>query len=66
MLGLDHPFFDPLWRRIAVVAFCLGWALLEASRDEMLWAVMFGSLGLIAAWQFFVQRSPSDKNGDEE
>ena len=30
MKDVDHPFFRPLWRRIALVAVCLGWAGLHA------------------------------------
>jgi hypothetical protein len=25
-----HPWFEPLWRRLAVLAVCLGWVGLEA------------------------------------
>jgi hypothetical protein len=54
----NHPFFVPLWRRIAIVAFCLGWALLEFSFGEDIW--MAGSLAISAwlIWAFFVVFKP--------
>ncbi|RVD37518.1 DUF3329 domain-containing protein, partial [Mesorhizobium sp. M4A.F.Ca.ET.020.02.1.1] len=29
MKDYEHPFFRPLWRRIAVVAVCLAWSVIE-------------------------------------
>ena len=55
MLDLDHPVFLPLWRRVAVVALCLGWAGLDLARGALFWAVLFGGLGLYAANGFFLR-----------
>ncbi len=55
MFDLDHPFFLPLWRRVAVAALCLGWAGLELARGALFWAVLFGGLGLYAAHGFFLR-----------
>ena len=52
--GLRHPFFIPLWRRIATVALCLGWAVLEFTSGGPAWGMLFGGIGLIAAWGFFI------------
>ena len=58
MFDLNHPFFRPLWRRVAVVAVCLGWAGFELATGSPLWAVIFGGLGLYAAWGFFFAFDP--------
>lgn len=54
IFGLRHPFFIPLWRRILTVALCLGWGLLEFSSGNPGWGTLFGGIGLIAAWGFFI------------
>lgn len=33
----EHPFFRPLWRRILVVAICLGWSILEFWSNAPTW-----------------------------
>lgn len=53
-LGLRHPFFNPLWRRVATVAVCAGWGVFEAVNGAVLWAALFLGLGGVAAWAFFV------------
>jgi hypothetical protein len=58
LFDLNHPFFRPLWRRVAVVAFCLGWAAVEIAAGSVFWAMLFGGIGLFAAWQFFVAFDP--------
>ena len=60
----NHPFFRPLWLRIAIVAVCLLWAMVEAGTGEMMWAILFAAIGLYAAYGFFVTfnpREPDDK-----
>ncbi|WP_305971431.1 MULTISPECIES: hypothetical protein [unclassified Mameliella] len=54
MFDVQHPFFIPLWRRIFVVAACLGWALLELSWGNPGWSILFGAIGVYCAHQFFV------------
>lgn len=54
MLDLEHPFFLPVWRRVAVVALCLGWAVVELVGGAVFWAILFGAAGLYAAHGFFV------------
>ena len=54
MFDVQHPFFIPLWRRIAVVAACLGWALLELSWGNPGWSILFGAIGSYCAHQFVV------------
>ncbi len=57
-LDLEHPFFLPAWRRAAVVALCLGWALVELSAGQFFWAILFGAAGAYAAYGFFVAWDP--------
>lgn len=64
-----HPFFRPLWRRIAVVVVSLGWALFELSTGAVFWAILFGAIGAYAAWEYFVVFDPAnyeDKTKGEE
>jgi hypothetical protein len=58
MFDLDHPFFAPPWRRVAVVAACLGWAAVELATGGVGWALLFGGLGLYAGYRFFVTFDP--------
>ena len=57
-LDLDHPFFLPLWRRAALVAALLVWTVLEVIIGSSTWAMLFGALGLYAAYAFFVAWDP--------
>ena len=67
MFDMDHPFFRPLWIRIAVVAVCLGWALVELMGGSPGWAMIFGALGAYAGWNFFVGGTRrEDRNEDDD
>ena len=55
-----HPFFRPLWRRVLVTGFCLGWALFELSNGSTIWAAVFGACGVHLFLQFFVKFDPAD------
>jgi hypothetical protein len=56
----NHPFFRPLWRRIAVVAACLIWAIVEFVTGEPFWGVIALGFGGYGIWQFFVIYDPSE------
>lgn len=60
LLDVQLAFFRPLWRRVAVVAACLGWAVFEYMTDHPYWAAFFGALGVYCAHQFFVAFAPRD------
>lgn len=53
LFDFRHPFFDPLWRRVVTVGFCLLWAAFEFSSGQTVWAMLFGAFGVIAGYQFF-------------
>ena len=60
LFDVQHPFFTPLWRRIAVVVLCLGWAAVEFFSGNAFWGVLFGAIGLYCAHQFFIAFNPVD------
>ncbi|PRX35052.1 hypothetical protein SAMN05216257_102473 [Meinhardsimonia xiamenensis] len=53
-LDLDVPFFLPLWRRVAVVVICLGWAGWEFSSGAPGWGLLFAAAGLYCGWALLV------------
>lgn len=65
-----HPFYRPLWRRVALVGFCLLWALFELSNNAPFWALIFGGVGLMMGYEFFLKpRKPpasDDHQGDSK
>jgi len=64
LFGLQHPFFQPLWRRVVTVAVCLGWAMLEFATGAPFWGIIFGAVGAVAIWQFFLTPWPGADGGD--
>lgn len=54
LFDLRHPFFRPLWRRVAVTAVCVVWAVVELMGGNVFWAILFGGLGGLCAWEFFI------------
>lgn len=59
MFDLRHePFFRPLWRRIAVVALCLGWGAFEFIGGAPFWGTLFAGAGLYAAWELLIAFDP--------
>lgn len=55
-----HPFFRPRWRRVAVVAAFVGWALVEVVTGSPGWAMLFGAAGLYAAYVLLFNDKPED------
>ena len=68
MFEMRVPFFFPLWRRIVVIAICVGWAGFELISGEPIWAILFVAAGATAAWQFFFSGWPDnrDSQGDTD
>ncbi len=60
LIDVQLPFFIPLWRRVVLVALCLGWALVELSNGAVMFALLFGGIGLFCAHQFFIAFDPKD------
>lgn len=61
---IQHPFFNPLWRRIAVTTVCALWGLYEWSQDAQIWAILFGAIAVYCAHQFFWAWQPSSLDDD--
>lgn len=64
LLDVQSRFFIPLWRRVALVALCLLWALFEFSLGSPGWAIFFVAIGLYCAHQFFVAFDPPQEDGE--
>jgi hypothetical protein len=58
LIDPNHPFYRPLWIRIAIVGVCLGWAIVEASTREPFWAIIVGALGIYSAYKLLLTFSP--------
>jgi hypothetical protein len=58
LIDPNHPFYRPLWRRVLIVAVCLGWAIVEASTSEPFWAILVGAVGIYAAWMLLLNFNP--------
>ena len=52
-------FFDPLWRRVAVVAICAGWTGLEFFYGENMWAGIAAAITAYAVWSFLLAYKPA-------
>ncbi|UUP18608.1 DUF3329 domain-containing protein [Nitratireductor thuwali] len=59
-LDASHPFFRPLWRRVLVVAICIGWGLFEFVSGAPFWGILFTGAGAYAAWVLLIAKTPDD------
>ena len=50
----NHPWFRPLWRRVAVVAVCFAWAIVEFATGTPFWGVIALGFAGYGIWQFFI------------
>jgi len=48
----EHPFFRPLWRRIAVVALCVFWTAIEFYNGDQLWLTITAGMTLYAVYVY--------------
>ena len=64
MFDASHPFYRPLWRRVAIVAFTAVWALVEYRNDAPIWAALFAAISAWCAWFFFVVYKDSAEGVD--
>lgn len=56
---VQHPMFKPLWLRIVIVGFTLGWAAFELFVTQSpFWAILFGAIGVYLAHQFLIAFNP--------
>ena len=53
MKDSEHPFFRPLWRRVAVVAVCLPGRHSSSATGTPFWGVIALGFAGYGVWQFF-------------
>ena len=60
----EKDFFRPMWRRVAITVFLVGWLGFELlySHDQM-WALIVGCALAYAVWSFFI--SFDRRDGDK-
>ena len=62
MMGSSsHPFFDPLWRRILLVAAIVVWSLTEFYFESYTWGMMVGIFAVYGAWSYLIAYLPSSQ-----
>ena len=74
LIDPKHRFYRPLPVRIAIVAVCLGWAIVEATTGEPFWGIIVGALGAYSAWMLLLNYRPEpdapiapvSRNDDED
>jgi hypothetical protein len=64
-IDVQHPFFKPLWRRVAVVVVCGFWAVVEFATGSPFWGVLFAGMGGYCAYAFFVAFDPDGTAGKD-
>ena len=58
----EHPFFRPLWRRIAIIAVCAGWSVFEFWNGSSMWGWIAAAFTAYAAWQFlYLYKEPVEQ-----
>lgn len=58
---VEHPWFDALWRRIVLVAFCAGWTGVEYAFGNITWVYIMAAITAYAAWAYlFNYKGPDD------
>ena len=65
MAGEDHPFLRPLWRRIALVGFCVAWAIFEVVYGQSFWALIATGMAGYGAWIFLIAYKPGAEKEKE-
>jgi hypothetical protein len=61
MKDAEHVFFRPLWRRIALVVFCAGWAAFEFWNEQAFWGTLAAGMAAYAAVTFLINyKLPAD------
>jgi hypothetical protein len=50
----DRAFFEPFWRRIAMLAVLVAWLAWEWSNGETFWATLVGGGTAYFVWAYFI------------
>lgn len=59
MRDADHPWMRPLWRRVALVAVCAVWAVIELATNSPGWALLAGGMAAYGAWVYLITYKPA-------
>ena len=62
LIDPKHKFYRPAYVRIAIVAVCLGWAIVEATTGEPIWGIAVGAVGVYAAWMLLLNYTPPSED----
>lgn len=62
----EHPFLDPLWRRMVLVAFCVFWAGVEFYFDNAMWGYVVLAIAVYAAWAYLLTYKSSSEAADPD
>lgn len=60
LFDFNNPFFKPLWIRVSLVVFLIGWTLFEFSGGNTFWAGLFAFMAAAAFWGLFMSFNPRD------
>ncbi|MGK9051963.1 DUF3329 domain-containing protein [Neorhizobium sp. CSC1952] len=68
MIDPNHPFYEPLWRRLLIPVVCAVWAVFELYAGEPIWAIIVGAMGIYATYKLFMEKRkpPVSKPADEQ
>jgi hypothetical protein len=67
MTERDHPFFRPLWRRVAIVVVCLAWAAMEFFGGSPTWMMIALAFAAYGAWQYlYLYKKPEESEAAAE
>ncbi|MDR9773477.1 hypothetical protein RJJ65_12540 [Rhizobium hidalgonense] len=58
LIDPNHPAYQRLWVRIAIVAVCFGWAGVELVTGDPFWAVLAGGAGAYSFYMLFLTFKP--------
>lgn len=50
----NHPFFRPKWRRVAAVAMCVLWTVLEWNAGQAVWGTIALAVTGYAVWTLLI------------
>ena len=62
LIDPNHPFYRPLWVRVAIVAVCAGWTLVEIYAGEPFWAMLVGAVAVYSAYALLLTFKPAPRS----
>lgn len=60
LFDTNHPFFKPLWIRVAVFAVAAGWGLFEFYIGSTVWGMLFIAFAGVSFYGFFIDFNPRE------